>query len=185
MTKQTLIIKEENIAQQIYFIRGEKVMLDFELSLLYDVETKALKRAVRRNMDIFPGDFMFELNPGEWDNLRSQFGTSRWGGTRYAPMAFTEQGVAMLSGVLKSKRARDVNVSIMRTFVRMRKLLETHKELATQFKKLESRLDKNDEAIETIFEAIRQLMQPPNPPRKKIGYKSYDEMVVSQFQKKV
>jgi hypothetical protein len=126
-------------------------------------------------MDIFPGDFMFELNQGEWDNLRSQFGTSRWGGIRYAPMAFTEQGVAMLSGVLKSKRAREVNISIMRTFVRIRKLIDKHKELAAQLKKLESRLDKNDEAIETIFEAIRQLMQPPNPPRKKIGYKRYED----------
>ena len=182
MTKQTLIIKEENIAQQIYFIRGEKVMLDFDLAALYCVPTKRLKEAVRRNIKSFPDDFMFELTPNEMVNLRSQIaasslnaGKKEWGGTRYAPMAFTEQGVAMLSGVLKSKRALDVNISIMRTFVRMRKLIDTNKELAIQLKKLESRLDKNDEAIDAIFEAIRQLMQPPDPPRKKIGFKNYDE----------
>ncbi len=181
MSKQLMILKEVNIAQQIYFIRGEKIMLDFDLAFMYGVATKRLKEAVRRNIESFPDDFMFALTGEEMENLRSQIATSslngrktEWGGTRYAPMAFTEQGVAMLSGVLKSKRAREVNISIMRTFVRMRKLIDTHKELAAQLKKLESRLDKNDEAIDTIFEAIRQLMQPPNPPRNKIGYKRYD-----------
>ncbi len=163
-------LKEENIAQQIYFIRGEKVILDFNLAQLYNVETKHFKEAVRRNIVNFPDDFMFVLTVVEFENLRSQFATSRWGGTRYAPMAFTEQGVAMLSGILKSKQAREVNIAIMRAFVQMRKYLETNKELAIQLKKLESRLDKNDEAINRIFEAIRQLMLPPNPPRKKIGF---------------
>ena len=163
-------LKEENIAQQIYFIRGEKVILDFNLAQLYNVETKHFKEAVRRNIVNFPDDFMFVLTVVEFENLRSQFATSSWGGTRYAPMAFTEQGVAMLSGILKSKQAREVNIAIMRAFVQMRKYLETNKELAIQLKKLESRLDKNDEAINRIFEAIRQLMLPPNPPRKKIGF---------------
>ena len=107
--------------------------------------------------------------------MRSQIATSSWGGTRYAPMAFTEQGIAMLSGILKSKQAIKMNIAIMRAFVRMRKFLDTNKEIAVQFKKLESRLDKNDETINKIFEAIRQLMQPPNPPRKKIGFKKEEE----------
>ena len=122
-------------------------------------------------MESFPPDFMFELTKREFKILRSQIVTSSWGGTRYASMAFTEQGVAMLSSVLKSKRARKVNVAIMRAFVQMRKLLETHKELAAQLRKLESRLDYHDAAIEENFEAIRQLMEQPNPPRKKIGFK--------------
>lgn len=166
-----LILREENIVQQINFIRGEKVMLDIDLAILYGVPTKALKQAVKRNIESFPSDFMFVLSKNELKNLRSQFVTSRWGGTRYPPMAFTEQGVGMLSSVLKSKRARQVNIAIMRAFVSMRKFFETHRELAAQLKKLESRLDMHDEAINKIFEAIRQLMQPPNPLRKRIGFK--------------
>jgi hypothetical protein len=166
-----LILKEENIAQQIFLIRGEKVMLDFDLAQMYQVETKALKQAVKRNLESFPSDFMFELTVAEFKILRSQIVTSSWGGSRYLPMAFTEQGVSMLSGVLKSKRARQVNIAIMRAFVKMRKFFETHRDLETQLKKLESRMDKHDEAIKTIFEAIRLLMQPPNSPRKKIGFK--------------
>ena len=159
MSKQLQILKEENIIHQIYFIRGEKVMLDFELSLLYNVETKALKRAVRRNIDLFPEDFMFEIPRKEFHLLRSQIGTledddvGKGKHPKYLPFAFTEQGVAMRSGVLKSKRAREVNIAIMRTFVRMRKLIDAHKELSIELKKLESRVDKNDEAIEAIFEA--------------------------------
>jgi hypothetical protein len=172
-------MNEENIAQLIYFIRGEKVMLDFDLAELYGVDAKYLKRQVRRNINRFPADFMFVLSRDEYRSLRSQIGALENAGkgkyAKYLPYGFTEQGVAMLSGILNSSRAVEVNIAIMRTFVRMRKLLETHKELALQLNKLESRIDKNDEAIDTIFEAIRQLMQPSNPPRKKIGYKSYDE----------
>jgi len=170
MTNPT-IINEENIAQQIFYIRGEKVMLDFDLASLYDIETKQLKRAVKRNIERFPEDFMFELSPDEWNNLRSQFGASSWGGIRYMPMAFTEQGVAMLSGILKVVRAVEVNIAIMRTFVKMRRLLDTHKELAAQLEKLENRMDDHDGAIQTIFKAIRQLMEPPAKPRNKIGFK--------------
>ena len=170
-----IILNEENIAQRIYFIRGEKVMLDFDLALLYGVETRALKQAVKRNLDSFPPDFMLVLTGKEINYMVSQNvipSKGRFGGA--LPYAFTEQGVAMLSSVLKSKRAREVNIAIMRTFVRMRKLLEVRKELISQLKKLESRLDKHDAAINTIFEAIRQLMQPPNPQRKITGFKRND-----------
>jgi phage regulator Rha-like protein len=149
-------------------------MFDFDLAQLYHVETRALKQAVRRNMESFPDDFMFRLTKKEWKILTSQivmFKKGQGKHPKYLPYAFTEQGVAMLSSVLKSKRARLVNIAIMRAFVQMRKLLETHKELAAQLKKLESRLDQHDHAIQNIFEAIRQLMEQPNPPRKKIGFK--------------
>ena len=128
----SFILKKENIASLIFFIRGEKVILDSHLALLYDVETKRLKEAVRRNIDRFPGDFMFELTSLELAliessietlNLRTQNASSSWGGSRYHPMVFTEQGVAMLSGVLRSKRAVEVNISIMRTFFHMRRLI--------------------------------------------------------------
>ena len=172
----SLVLMEGNIAQRIYFIRGEKVILDFDLAQLFQVETRVLKQAVRRNIESFPDDFMFTLSKKEWKSLTSQFvileklnGRGRY--PKYLPFAFTEQGVAMLSGVLKGRRARDVNIAIMRTFVRMHKLLETHSALAAQLKKFESRIEKNDRAINTIFEAIRQLMQPPNPPRRRIGFK--------------
>jgi phage regulator Rha-like protein len=167
-----LILREENIVQQIYFLRDEKVMLDFNLAALYGVETKFLKRAVRRNQKRFPKDFMFVLTRKEYNSLRYQNGTLKRGAhSKYLPFAFTEQGVAMLSGVLNSERAIKVNIAIMRAFVQMRKLLETHTELAMQLKKLESRLDKHDHAIQDIFEAIRQLMEQPTLPRKKIGFK--------------
>ena len=167
-----LVLKEENIVRQIYFLRGEKVMLDFDLAQLYGVETRALKQAVRRNRENFPPDFMFVLNRKEVNKLVSQNvipSKSKFGGA--FPFAFTEQGVAMLSGVLKSRRARLVNIAIMRAFVQMRRLIETHRELASQLKKLETRLDKHDEVIQNIFEAIHQLMEPPHPPRKKIGFR--------------
>ena len=175
MKNQVIRTSEENIVQQIYFIRGEKVMLDFDLATLYGVETKQLKQAVKRNIESFPNDFMFELTSTELENLRSHFVTSSWGGTRYMPMAFTEQGVAMLSSVLKSKRAREVNIAIMRIFVRMRKMLDKHKELSAQLKELENRLDNHDATIKKIFEAIRQLMQPAILPRNKIGFKREDD----------
>jgi len=112
--EKSLQLREEIIASAIHFLRGEKVMLDLDLAVLYGVETKQLKRAVKRNIERFPSDFMFELTRAEFENLRRQFGTSSWGGTRYPPYAFTEQGVAMLSSVLRSKRAIDVNIAIIR-----------------------------------------------------------------------
>ncbi len=146
-------------------------MLDSDLAELYGVETKQLKRQVRRNIKRFPDDFMFELTQEEYkDFLRCQFGTSSWGGRRYLPYAFTEQGVAMLSSILNSERAVIVNIAIMRTFVKLREILSTHKELAFKLTELERKFEKHDEEIQTIFEAIRQLMIPPEKPHRRIGF---------------
>jgi len=173
------LIPQEIIENKIYLIRGHKVMLDKELADLYDVETRDLNKAVVRNIDRFPPDFMFQLTKGEAQNLMFQFGTSSWGGTRKLPRAFTEQGVAMLSTVLRSKRAIRVNIAIMRAFVRMRDILLTHKDLAAKITALElkyknhdMRLSEYDKHIAVIFEAIRQLMAPPpEKPRRMIGFK--------------
>jgi len=145
-------------------------MLDFHPAELYGIEVKFLKRAVRRNVDRFPHDFMFELTNEEYDVLRSQFGTSSWGGRRYPPYAFTEQGVAMLSSVLRSQRAVQVNIQIIRTFVKLREIISTHKELAFKLKQLETKVERHDEEIQAIFEAIHQLMAPPEKPKRPIGF---------------
>jgi hypothetical protein len=164
-------ISQDTIEQKIFLIRGQKVMLDKDLAELYGIETKVLKQAVKRNIKRFPADFMFVLIKHEFSNLRSQFVTSSWGGMRYLPMAFTEQGVAMLSSVLKSDRAIQVNIQIMRVFTRLRQMLATHKELAHKLDALEQKIIQHDGEIATIFEAIRQLMAPPDTSRKKIGFK--------------
>ncbi len=161
----------ENISSLIHYFRGEKVILDFDLAVLYGVEVKRLKEAVRRNIKRFPVDFLFILNTKESNNLRSQFATSSWGGARYQPFAFTEQGVAMLSSVLNSERAIQVNIAIMRAFVQLRKFLETHKELALKIEELERTLGVHDENIQLIFETIRQLIEKKNEPREPVGFK--------------
>jgi DNA-binding PadR family transcriptional regulator len=146
-------------------------MLDADLARLYGVSTKVFNQAVRRNSDRFPPDFVFQLTDQEFYSLRSQIVTSkRKGGRRYRPYAFTEQGVAMLSSVLRSKRAIRVNVEIMRAFVRLRQILSGNKELAQKLEELERRIGAHDEQIQAIFEAIRQLMTPPEPNRRKIGF---------------
>jgi hypothetical protein len=170
MEKTKSLVPTEVIVTKIVFLRGEKVLLDRDLADLYGVETKQLKRAVRRKIKRFPEDFMFELSKEEWENLRCHFGTSSWGGTRYAPMAFTEQGVAMLSSVLNSDRAIEVNIAIMRAFVQLRKMIASNEELARKLKELEKRLEKHGEDIGLIFEAIHQLMSPPDKPTKKIVF---------------
>ena len=172
MASKQLPIPVERIEKAILLVRGQKVILDRYLAELYGVRTKALKQAVRRNPKRFPQDFMFELTKEEFENWRSQFVTSNRDrmGLRYRPMAFTEQGVAMLSSVLKSERAIEVNVAIMRVFVRLREMMATHKELAFKLVELEERLEGHDEQIQNIFEAIRQLMTPPERERKKIGF---------------
>ena len=140
--KKTPIIPVERIEQSIYLIRGLKVMLDRDLAALYGVETRVLKQAVRRNVDRFPDDFMFVLDRQEFANLTSQSViSSSWGGLRHAPMAFTEQGVAMLATVLNSKRAIDVNIAIMRTFVKLRQMLDSHARLAKKLAELEAKYD--------------------------------------------
>ena len=184
MVKPKSYAPVERIEQAIILIRGQKVMLDRDLAELYGIETKVLKQAVRRNIKRFPGDFMFELTKEEFTILRSQIVTSSWGGMRYVPMAFTEQGVAMLSSVLNSERAIEVNVEIMRTFVRLREMLATHKELARKLTALEQHLKGHDQQIQTIFEAIRQLMTPPEKPRKKIGFQLKERRATYSTKKK-
>jgi hypothetical protein len=172
MTSEELSIPVDRIEKAILLIHGQRVMLDRDLAVLYGLKTKALKQAVRRNAKRFPQDFMFELTKEEFEKWRSQFVTSNRDkmGLRYRPMAFTEQGVAMLSSVLNSERAIEVNIAIMRVFVRLREMMATHKELAFKLVELEERLEGHDEKIQSIFEAIRQLMTPPERERKKIGF---------------
>jgi phage regulator Rha-like protein len=163
------LIPQERIERRILVIRGQKVMLDRDLAELYGVETKVLIQAVKRNIERFPEDFMFQLIEDEFDNLRSQFVTSSWGGTRYFPYVFTEQGVAMLSSVLNSKRAIQVNIAIMRAFVKLKQVLATHKELAEKLKEPEGEVGKHNKLIIEIFEIIKQLTSPPLPPPKPKG----------------
>ena len=159
------------IAQSIFLIRGQKVMLSQDLAALYGVAVKALNQAVKRHAPRFPPDFVFQLTSKEFDNLKSRFVTSSWGGLRRAlPYAFTEEGVAMLSSVLKSERAVKVNVAIMRAFVGLRQALETNRDLARKFAELEKRVGKHDDEIAAIIDVIRQLMAPPEKPRREIGF---------------
>lgn len=161
-------MNSELITSKIHFLRGERVLLDEDLSGLYGVETRALNQAVRRNLKRFPADFMFELTPSEVTNLKSQLVISSWGGRRKLPLAFTEQGVAMLSSVLRSDRAIEVNIAIMRTFVALRKWMQSNKDLENKIRQLEG---KYDQQFKIVFDAIRQLIgenTKENPP---IGFK--------------
>ncbi len=147
---------QQSLAQLVHLVRGEKVLLDADLAMLYGVETGALNRAVKRNLDRFPADFMFQLSAPEWENLRCQIGiSSSHGGRRGTPYAFTEQGVAMLSSVLHSQRAVQVNIAIMRTFVQLRRLMDSNRDLARRIDALESRYD---EQFSAVFDAIKQLI---------------------------
>jgi hypothetical protein len=165
------IIPTRQIAQSIHPLPGQKVMLDFDLASLYGVSTGALNRAVKRNASRFPSDFMFRLTRAEAEILKCQFGISSWGGRRGLPYAFTEQGVAMLSSVLKSDRAVKVNIAIMRAFVKLRAALETNRALAQKFAELENRVGKHDDEIATIIDAIRQLIAPPKTLAREIGFR--------------
>ena len=164
------VLMQDAIEKKIYIIRGHKVMLDKDLAKLYGVSTGRLNEQVKRNKKRFPEDFMFQLLSEEMIFLRSQFATSKRGGRRYMPYVFTEQGVAMLSTVLNSERAIQVNIAIMRVFVKLREIISTHKELAHKLAQLERKIEKHDIEIESIFEAIRQLMIPPEKPSRKIGF---------------
>lgn len=172
------IIPIEVIDKRIYLIRREKVMLDFHLAELYGVGTKVLLQAVKRNLDRFPSDFMFQVTEQKFSILRSQIVTSRWGGRRYLPYAFTEQGVAMLSSVLRSKQAVQVNIQIMRAFVRLGKFLLAHKELAAKLRELETKYEEHDEQIKAIFEAIRRFLEPNGKPRRQIGFRVEEPRVL-------
>lgn len=174
--KPAIPVVVEQIGRSILVVRGHRVLLDEHLAVLYGVQTRVLIQAVKRNLSRFPEDFMLQLSAAEWSALRSRIVISKVerGGRRYAPYAFTEQGVAMLSSVLGTERAIAVNIEIMRAFVRMRALLSSNKELARRFAQLEARIDKklaeHDEAITAILSAIRELMNPPPPKRKPIGF---------------
>jgi hypothetical protein len=166
------IIRPSQIVHAIQFLRGQKVMFDFDLAALYEVPTGQLNRAVKRNADRFPPDFMFRLTAREAERLKCQIGISKAGrgGRRVLPSAFTEQGVAMLSSVLNSERAVRVNIAIIRAFVRLREALETNRELAKKFSELEKRVGQHDGEIAAIIDAIRQLMAPAKKPTREIGF---------------
>jgi ORF6N domain len=178
MAKKELqvLVAEQKILSKIYVIRNEKVMLDRDLAAMYGVETKQLKRQVKRNIERFPKDFMFELTKKEFENLRSQIDTSSWGGTRYMPMAFSEQGVAMLSSILNSKTAIEVNIRVIRVFTKLREYALTHKEILIQFAKPEKEVKGNSKDIENIFMVLKELIEKQSipVPRNKIGFKQYD-----------
>ncbi|MGB6872549.1 MAG: ORF6N domain-containing protein [Dehalococcoidia bacterium] len=175
MVNRKSLIPVDRIEKAILLIRGQKVMLDADLAELYGVETRVLVQAVKRNLERFPEDFMFQLNKDDVDFLRSQIVTLKKGRgqhSKYLPYAFTEQGVAMLSSVLRSWRAIQVNIEIMRAFIRLRQMLASHVELA---RKLDAIEKKYDAQFKQVFEAIRQLMAPPEPKRRPIGFRKGDE----------
>ena len=164
-----MAVPAERILHAIHVLRGERVLLDADLAALYEVETRVLVQAVKRNLPRFPGDFMFQLSEPEWTDLKSQSViSSSWGGRRTAPYAFTELGVAMLSSVLNSERAIQANISIMRAFTQLRGMLAAHADLA---RKMESLERKYDGQFQVVFEAIRDLMAPPVPAKKPIGFR--------------
>lgn len=171
------------IERKILFIRSQKVILDFQLANLYRVSTKRLKEQVRRNYKRFPSDFMFELTTEEYEDLRSQFATSNIGrgGRRYLPYAFTEQGIAMLSSILKSENAISVNIEIMRAFVKLRNILASDKELSRKIFEMEQ---KYDAQFKVVFDTLRQLMQPPQMPKRDIGFRVGEPKVVYKIKKK-
>jgi hypothetical protein len=179
MASKSNIVSQEQIENAVVVLRGEKVLLDTDLAKFYGVATKVLNQAVSRNRDRFPADFMFQLTKGELDNWRSQFVTSNPKskmGLRRPPYAFTEQGVAMLSSVLRSQRAVQVNIEIMRAFVRLRRILAVNAELARRLDEVEKHLGRHDEQFVHVIRAIRELMtQPPAPPRRKIGFHAADK----------
>ena len=166
-----LLISEEIILQKILLMRGQKVMLDRDLADMYGVEVKRLNEAVKRNANRFPEDFMFQLAQNEWRDLKSHFATSSWGGARKAPHAFTEQGVAMLSSVLNSETAIQVNIQIIRLFTKMKQLVLDNKDLWSKIEKIEQQLVKNDEELKTVFAYLKKLLVQDNKPRNPIGFR--------------
>jgi len=181
--EKTIAVSDEVIISKIYFIRGKKVMLDRDLAELYGVPTKRLNEQVKRNIHRFPADFMFQLTDEEFENLKSQIATSSWGGRRVAPYTFTEHGVLMLSSVLNSETAIEVNIQIIRIFIRMRELLLTHKDILVKLEQIEKtllgqdhRMNKHEENIQAIFGVLKELVNPTVEPRPRIGFRRTDEM---------
>jgi len=175
------LVPIEVIEKKILLISGKKVMLDSDLAALYGVETKMLVRAVKRNLERFPDDFMVQLTKEEFDNLRYHFGTSRLGGRRYLPYAFTENGVAMLSSILNSPKAIRVNIQIMRTFTKLREMIASHKDLTKKLNELEK---KYDGQFQIVFEAIRQIMEVEEQPKRKIGFIARERQAVYRTNRK-
>ena len=164
------LVPYEIIENKIYLIRGQKVMVDNDLAGLYGVDTGYLNRQVRHNIERFPSDFMFQLTKEEYENLKCKFCISSWGGRRSLPLVFTEHGILMLSSVLNSQRAIQVNIAIMQVFVRIKQMLSAHKELAHKLEQLEQKVGKNSKDIRLIFQAIHQLMQPTPGKTSRIGF---------------
>lgn len=174
--KETHILTaDQEIISRIYVVRDQKVMLDHDLAEMFGVATKVFNQSVKRNSERFPSDFMFTLTEQEWENLRSQNVTSSWGGRRYAPNVFTEQGVAMLSGILNSKTAIEVNIRIIRVFTRLREYALSHKDVLLQFGKLEKEVASNSKDIENIFLVLKELLEDQSAPpqRAAIGFKQH------------
>jgi len=170
MSDKKAIVPVERIERMIIIMRGQKVMLDSDLAELYGVETGVLNRAVKRNKERFPEDFMFQLTDEEWENLRCHFGTSRsWGGRRYPPFVFTEHGAVMLANVLRSDTAVSASIQVVRAFIRLREMLVSNKELSKRLDELEQ---KYDSQFKAVFQAIRELMIPPEKEQRRIGFRS-------------
>lgn len=174
---KSIAIPDEVVISKIYLIRNQKVMLDIDLAALYQVETGRLNEQVKRNADRFPDDFMFQLTDEEWESLRSQIANSKKGrgGRRYAPFAFTEHGVLMLSSVLNSERAIQVNIQIMRIYTKFKGMLLDHKDILLKLEKLEKKVSKHDENFKVVFSYLKELLNPKTEPMRKIGYKRKDE----------
>ncbi len=168
--KEKSIIPIEVVSQRIFFIRGQKVMLDIDLAELYEIPVKVLLQAVKRNSERFPDDFIFQLSKEEFQNLRSQFVTSSWGGRRYLPFAFTEHGVAMLSSVLRSPRAVQMNILIVRAFIKIREILSSNKDLAHQIEELQREQKLQNKHINSIYSLIDRLIEQPQKHENKIGF---------------
>lgn len=176
-TNNQIAVAEAAIMNKIYVVRGQKVMIDRELAELYGVETKVLKQAVRRNIVRFPEDFMFEMSKEELESWRSQNVTSKEDrqGLRYAPFCFSEQGVTMLSCILNSERAIAVNIQVIRVYSKMREMLLTHKDILLKLEQLEQKTTAHDKDMQMIFAALKKLLNPPNSPRERIGFKRNNE----------
>jgi len=172
---KSMMVADEMIVTKIYLLRGQKVMLDEDLAELYQVPTGRLNEQVKRNIARFPADFMFQLTKEEFENLKSQNATSSWGGRRKLPFAFTEHGVLMLSSVLNSERAVSVNIQIMRIYTKMREMLMTNQEILLKLEQLERQTFQNSDDIQMIFTALKELLNPPQEPRPRIGFRRKDE----------
>jgi hypothetical protein len=173
--KKRIAISDAIVVSKIYWVRNNKVMLDIDLADLYHVETRRLNEQVKRNIDRFPNDFMFQLREKEWVNLMSQNAISSWGGRRKMPFAFTEHGVLMLSSILNSERAIQVNIQIMRIYTKLKGMLTDHKDILLKLEKLENKVGKHDDNFKTVFDYLKELLNPKGEPLRKIGFKRKGE----------